>query len=42
MEAVFGGAGRNSGDRRLGRVDPDEVVVVQANMIVTDEWYAAK
>ena len=24
------------------RIDPDEVVVVQANMIVTDEWYAAK
>jgi hypothetical protein len=23
-------------------IDPDEVVVVQANMIVTDEWYAAK
>ena len=24
------------------RIDPDEVVVVQANMIVADEWYAAK
>jgi hypothetical protein len=23
-------------------IDADEVVVVQANMIVTDEWYAAK